>query len=151
MSLTIQAEDPDAPEIRALLAAGEAYAAALYPVESNHFLDVAALRRPEVAFCVARRDGRAVGCGALVRQENGCGELKRIFVDDAARGSGVGRRILTALEDHARSAGLVRLRLETGVRSDPALALYRAAGYREIGPFGDYEADPFSVFMEKRL
>ncbi len=133
------------------MAAGEAYAAALYPVESNHFLDVAALRRTDVAFYVARLDGAAVGIGALVRQRDGSGELKRIFVDAAARGRGIAREILRVLEDRARAEKLTCLRLETGSKSDPALALYRAAGYLEIGPFGDYGPDPLSVFMEKRL
>lgn len=134
-----------------MLAASEAYAVALYPMESNHFLDLAALRQPDVAFYVARLDGAAVGIGALVRQEDGSGELKRIFVDAAARGRGIARRILGALEDRARAEKLTRLRLETGTKSDPALALYRAEGYREIGPFGAYGPDPLSVFMEKRL
>lgn len=43
------------------------------------------------------------------------------------------------------------IRLETGVYQPEALALYGRAGYVERGPFGDYVADPLSVFMEKEL
>jgi putative acetyltransferase len=43
------------------------------------------------------------------------------------------------------------MRLETGVLQTEALGLYRRLGYQERGPYGDYETDPLSVFMEKRL
>jgi putative acetyltransferase len=66
-SLRLVIEDPDSPQVRALLAASDAYAASLYPAESNHMLDLQALRRPSVTFVVARFDAHAVGCGAVVR------------------------------------------------------------------------------------
>ncbi len=43
------------------------------------------------------------------------------------------------------------MRLETGIKSDEALGLYRRSGYIERGPFGAYRADPLSIFMEKVL
>jgi putative acetyltransferase len=110
----------------------------------------AALRGPEVAFFVARFRGNAVGCGALVRRD-GYGEIKRMFVEAATRGHGVGRRLLAAIEHEARALGLPVLRLETGTRQPDAQQLYRSAGFRDIPPFGDYAADPWSVFMEKTL
>ena len=51
----------------------------------------------------------------------------------------------------AAEHGMTALRLETGTQQPEALALYRSAGFTEIGPFGDYRADPLSLFMEKRL
>ena len=148
---TIGAEDPDQAEVRALLSASDAYSASLYPAESNHLLDVAALRRPEVSFMVARLGGRAVGCGALLRRGAEYGEVKRLFVAPAARGKRLGRELLEALEKVALRQGLAVVRLETGTKQPEALALYRAAGYLERPPFGDYRADPLSIFMEKRL
>jgi len=130
------------------------YMSALYPPESNHFLDVAALLAPNVRFFVAREGVRGVGCGALVvRGAAGAsyGEVKRMYVDPALRGRGLGRLILDALEAEARAAGLAFLRLETGPKQPEALGLYRRAGFAERGPFGDYAPDPLSVFMEKRL
>ena len=74
-----------------------------------------------------------------------------MYVDPAARGLGLGRLLLETLERHAAGLALRCVRLETGVRQPEAIGLYRAAGYVETGPFGGYEVDPLSVFMEKRL
>ena len=126
--------------------------AGLYPPESNHFVDPGALARSNVVFLVARgRVGAAVGCGAIVIAADGTAEVKRMWVDPAARGGGIGRHILQALMDAARAAGISALQLETGVDQPEALTLYRRAGFTECGPFGTYLADPLSVFMEKRL
>jgi putative acetyltransferase len=94
--------------------------------------------------------GRAVGTGALAL--NGVwGELKRMWVIPEARGLGVSRIILAALEARAQSEGVRTLRLETGVANHAALALSARAGFTRRDPFGDYRADPLSVFMEKEL
>lgn len=148
--IELTVEDPDQPQVRALLAASDALMASLYPPTSNHLLDIDALKRPEVTFVVAREDGRVLGCGALVRSA-GWAELKRMFVPPAARGRGIGRRILLQLERIAIESGIGLLRLETGVSQLEALALYRSAGFAEIAPFGAYAPDPLSVFMEKAI
>ena len=126
MSLRLQIEDPDSPEVRALLESSAAYAAGLYPAESNHMLDLQALRRPSVTFVVARLDGHAVGCGAIVRSGEDWVEIKRMFVDPAARGQQVGRRLLEKLEEIARESGATALRLETGIKQPEAIGLYRS-------------------------
>lgn len=147
----IAAEPADQPEVQALLAQSDAFMARLYPAESNHLVDVATLMKPNVRFFVARRDGRAIGCGALVLAADGSAEIKRMFVVPEARGRDIGRRILEQLEDAARAEGATMIRLETGIHQPEAIGLYRAAGFVEIGPFGSYVADPLSLFMEKRL
>jgi putative acetyltransferase len=81
----------------------------------------------------------------------GYGEIKRMFVDFLMRGQGLGRALLEAIETWARTEGLDVLRLETGVRNNEAVALYERAGYKRCGPFGDYQPDPLSIFMEKQL
>jgi putative acetyltransferase len=149
-NVTITRETPDQPDVLPLLAAGDALSASLYPAESNHMLDVRALLDPAVTFFVARADGQVVGCCALVRKD-GYGEIKRMFVDEAARGLGIARRLLAVVEDAARTAGLPVLRLETGTRQPEAQQLYRSSGFHDIPPFGDYAADPYSIFMEKPL
>lgn len=78
-------------------------------------------------------------------------EMKRTFVRSEARGAGLGRRLLHALEDAARRQGVGRISLETGIRQPEAIGLYRATGYRECPPFGSYALDPLSLFMTKRL
>jgi putative acetyltransferase len=151
MALHIAIEDPAQPEIVDLLRDGEEHSAKLYPAESNHHLPVDALRSSNVRFFVARdRSGRAVGTGALVLF-GPWAELKRMWVVPDARGRGVSKAILVALEAEARSEHVTILKLETGVENLAALGLYTLAGFRLRGPFGDYRADPLSVFMEKRL
>jgi putative acetyltransferase len=100
---------------------------------------------------IAFDNGKAVGCGAYLSDGHPAGELKRMFVLPELRGLGLGRRILQALETHARAAGFQRLRLETGIAQPEALRLYKGAGYVRCPRFGDYPDDPLSVFMEKRI
>jgi putative acetyltransferase len=147
----IALEPAEGPEIEALVAALDAYLRGLYPPESNHGLDMAALQRPAVRFAVARRAGQALGCGALVLRDDGTAELKRMYVRPDARGLGLGRRLLDALEEVARQSGCAAVQLETGIRQPEALGLYRTRGYTEVPPFPPYRADPNSLFMERRL
>jgi len=149
--IEIGIESPDQPEVAALLESSDAYMAALYPAESNHLLDIATLLKPQVTFIVARIDGRAMGCGAVVDSGEGWAEVKRMFVSPAARGRKLGRLLLEKIEAIAAARGATKLRLETGGKQPEALALYASAGFAEIGPFGQYRADPLSIFMEKPI
>lgn len=149
--IVIQPTDPASPEGRGLIDQLDAYLTAMYPSESNHLLPVEALRDPNVVFLVARIDGRVAGCGAFVNQRGEYAEIKRMYVAPEFRGLQLGRRILEALEEQARGAGLSVARLETGISQPEALGLYEKAGYQRRGPFGSYREDPLSVFMEKNL
>jgi putative acetyltransferase len=149
--ITLQVESPRQPDVVRLIEALDVYQSRLYPPESNHFLDLDTLAGPSLRFFVARRDGRALGCGALRIDPAGYGEVKRMFVSPEARGLKLGRRLLDRIEDEARREGLGCLRLETGIHQPEALGLYRSAGYVERDAFGEYSPDPLSVFMEKRL
>ena len=147
----IRQEDPAQPDVVTLLRNGEANSARLYPAESHHHLALEALRRPAVRFLVARdADGRALATGAVVLHD-GWAELKRMWVEEEARGQGIAGRVLDALMAVARDAGADVLRLETGVASQAALALYGRAGFERREPFAAYRPDPLSVFMERRL
>jgi len=150
-TLAIRQEPPDQPDVVRLIEALDAYANALYPPESNHLLDIAALSDPAVAFLVVRDGSEAVGCGAVLRDPRGFGEVKRMYVRPDQRGRGIGRRVLAEIEAIARDSGLPVLRLETGIHNTEALALYRRSGFVACAPFGDYALDPLSVFMEKRV
>ena len=91
--MIINTESPDQPDVRAMLERLDAYCASLYPAESNHLMDIAALLQGDVLFLVARDvDGAAVGCAALVNCD-GYGEIKRMFVDERKRGLGTGRHL----------------------------------------------------------
>jgi putative acetyltransferase len=146
----VRIENPRQPDVLRVLAALDAYLTALYPPESNHILDVDSLCASDVRFFVARDAATPLGCGAL-RIVDGYGEVKRMFVDPAARRRSLGRAILERIEGEAQREGLRLMRLETGIHQPEALALYRRAGYAERGPFGEYVVDPLSVYMEKTL
>lgn len=149
---SIQLERADQPEVEALIDELDAYQKPLYPPESHHGIDLAALTRPGVLFAVLRdEDGRARGCGALVPDGQGGGELKRMYLQPSHRGGGRARALLAFLEAAGAERGCHTLRLETGIHQHAALALYAAAGYGRRGPFADYGPDPLSVFMEKIL
>lgn len=148
--IVIRRCNPDAPEVRALLAELDGYLNYLYPSISNPLMSISELRAPEVSFLVAREGEKLLGCGALV-QRQGYGEIKRMMVSPAARGKGLGSKILHAIEVQALVYDLQVLRLETGTQQPESIALYRRAGYSDIAPFGDYKPDPQSRFMEKRL
>jgi GNAT superfamily N-acetyltransferase len=104
---------------------------------------------PDGAWVVAYIDGEAVGCAGLKRLDATTGEVKRVYLQPSARGHGLGRGLMEALEYHGRRLGFERLRLDTGDRQPEALGLFRALGYREIE---DYNRNPFaSYWMEKAL
>ncbi|MFI2754105.1 GNAT family N-acetyltransferase [Cellulomonas sp. P22] len=104
---------------------------------------------------VARLDGRPVGCASLRAARDGypagSGELKKVFVDDSARGSGVARALLIAIEDDARARGLTSVVLQTGIRQPEAVGLYAAVGYRPVAPFGPYVGDQLTLCFAKPL
>lgn len=143
-------ERADQPDLAALVDELDAYQKPLYPAESHHGIDIAALLRPEVLFAAVRTvDGRAVGIGALVLGADGSGELKRMYLQPPWRGGGRARALLQFLEQAGTARGCRSFRLETGIHQHEALAFYAAAGYTRRGPFGSYGPDPLSVFMEK--
>jgi len=148
---TVQRETPDQPDILAFLAQADQRSASLYPEESRHGLGVAALLAAGVRFFVARQDGRALGCGGYMLLPEQAAEMKRLFVDPAARGRGVGSAIVRAIEQAAAEEGVRTLFLETGVKSFEALRLYERHGFAGCGPFAGYRLDPLSVFMMKPL
>jgi putative acetyltransferase len=150
LTLEIRTESPLSPDARALIDASQAALEAVYAADEIFSLDPEELAAPNAQFLVARVDGKAVGCIALVDNLR-YGELKRLFVDAAARGLGLGQRLIAEAEAAARDVGLKILRLETGPELVPAVKLYRSLGYRDRGPFGDYADLPCSLFMEKRL
>ena len=65
----------DQPEVMALLAELDSYLASLYEPEANHILDVHQLLQPEIAFYVARDEGRPVGTAAYRRMAQRFGAL----------------------------------------------------------------------------
>ena len=149
--MIITQESPNQPDIIAMLERLDAYCGELYPAESNHLMDVASLMQPDVTFLVARDpQGRAAGCGAYVNRGS-YGEVKRMYVDPAQRGQGAGGKLLSAIALRAMQAGLSSLKLETGISQPEAIGLYERDGFTRCAPFGHYQLDPLSIFMERTL
>jgi DNA-binding MarR family transcriptional regulator/GNAT superfamily N-acetyltransferase len=112
-------------------------------------VDPAALMPPAGLLLVARLRAEAVACGALRLHPGQPAEIKRLWVAPGARGLGVGRRVLSELEAHARSNGAAAVRLDTNRALRAATSLYRSAGYAEVAPFND---EPYAHhWFEKRL
>ena len=104
---------------------------------------------PDGTFLVVRLRGAPVGCGGFKRDGPVTAYIKRMWVSADARGSGLGRRLLKALEDRAEALGYRIVRLETQKSLTEAQQLYRSSGYREVAPFND---EPYAHhWFEKRL
>jgi len=126
------------------------FLAELYPAVSNHSLDLSIVSDENLR-CLMVRDKQGVpaGCGAVLFQEAGFGEIKRVYIRPEFRGRKLGELIVGSLEQLARENRCHQLRLETGIHQQPAIALYRRCGYEVCDPFPPYLADPLSIFMHK--
>ena len=97
---------------------------------------------PHGLFLVAMSHGEAVGCGGFRPHAGDVAELKRMYVRPQARGRGLARHLLGALEGAAARAGYRELWLETGLSQPEAIALYESSGYQPISSFGQYAGAP---------
>ena len=104
---------------------------------------------PGGTLLVGYLDGRPVCAGGVKRLNAQAGEIKRMYVVPSARGRGVGRALLRALENAARSLGYRVVRLDTGNRQPGARALYLSEGYLPIENFNGHPTATF--FGEKPL
>ena len=161
-----------------LLVLSDEYMASLYPAESNHLVSSESLRAGDAVFLGAfmpsmpsmmssspetveqsvetgvpssrGESGQCVGCvAARFYREAGYAEIKRLYVQEAHRGLGLSRTLMSAIEAEILAQGIDCARLEMGIYQPEADALYRSIGYRDIPPFGDYLVDPLSQFLEK--
>lgn len=140
-AITTRVEPPDSEDARRCLDAyvrelAERFEAGFDPARSNPAPD-SDMVPPAGCFVIARLDGAPVGCGALKRLDGATAEIKRMWTAPAARGLGVARHVLRALETEARELGVQTLRLETNRSLTEAQALYLGEGYREVAPFND--------------
>ena len=153
-NISLERADLTADTSRQLIAALNAELSGAYSEPgANHFsLDPVEVAPGRGLFVVVRLNGQPVGCGALRLIDPQTGELKRMYVAPSARGLGLGRQLVEALEAEARALGAKKLVLETGTRQTAALALYRATGFVPIPLYGEYCLSPdTSVCLGKDL
>lgn len=151
--VVVSASSLDDREVQQLIATLNAELSDTYPEPgATHFdLDAEEVEEDRGAILVARKGSEPIGCGAVRLIDESSAEIKRMFTTRSARGLGVGRALLNALEETAKALGAKRLVLETGTRQRRAIALYEGAGYSRIEPFGDYADSPLSICFEKRI
>ncbi|MGH9016586.1 MAG: GNAT family N-acetyltransferase [Acidimicrobiales bacterium] len=139
--IVLRAVPLDDPGARALEAILVAEMIARYggsgpgPIPVEHFA------APEGCFVLAQRADTAVACGGFRHLRSAVAEIKRMYVAPDERGRGLGRRMLAELERRAAAAGYRQTWLETGLEQPEAMALYTAAGYRPMAPYGEFRYD----------
>jgi GNAT superfamily N-acetyltransferase len=152
--IEIRHEPPDAAAAQALFAAymedvnrrlGD-----FVPTEQI-FATPEAFDGPGSAWLVIYEDGEAVACAGLRPLGDDAGEIKRMYVAEAARGRGHARRLLAELEEIARDAGIRRIRLLTTEVLTEARALYAAEGYAIVESFPMTNPDRTDYWLEKTL
>ncbi len=154
LPITIHRADISDEPSRALIAALNEELQGIYPEPgATHFrLDAEEVGQGRGGFLVVTVGDVPVGCGALRLIDPATAELKRMYVAPASRGTGLGRRLVAALEVEARRLGARRVVLETGVRQAAALALYRQTGFEPIPLYGEYCLSPeTSICLGKDL
>lgn len=153
--ITVELVTQPTDDVRALVGELEANLSAGYPPEQRHGLSLDAIFQPHIRFFLARDNGAAVGCAGVALFDD-FAEVKRMYVRDSARGTGVAPALLAQLERTAREAGSSVLRLETGTLQHAAIRFYEREGFRACSVFGDYATKPAhtistSLFFEKAI
>ena len=141
----IRLTDPDDRQAHTCLAAYSRFLAETIPAEGPDPIplplpDPEAYRPPHGAILVAGAQGGPLGCVCLRRLDATLGEVKRLYGLPQARGRGLARRLMRAVEDQARALGYRRLNLDTHAALQTALALYQAEGWTPIPPYSDFPA-----------
>jgi len=151
--LRIEVDDVTRPQVLALLEEHLRNMHELTPPEFVFAFDASALRAPGITFWTAWQDDTLLGCAALKELSTLHGEIKSMRTPATLRRTGAGRALLTHVLAVARERGYQMLFLETGRQPEfvPAHTLYRSAGFRDCGPFGDYTDNGNSVFMSLEL
>lgn len=109
--------------------------------------------RPDGAILLARLDGAPVGCVMYYEMEPGVAEIKRLFVDEAGRGHGLGRALLLSMMDLMRADGYATVRFSAARFLLHARGLYESLGFKDIPPPDSFPASLRDIvyFMEQPL
>lgn len=150
-TLELREDSYDSPVAQDLISAVQAEYVVRYGNPDETPVDPAEFAPPNGLFLVGYLDGVAVATGAFRRHAEDEMEIKRMYVVPEARGKGLSRVMLAALEDRARLAGASRIVLETGNLQPEAISLYASSGYERIPGFGHYACEPESISFEKKL
>lgn len=147
----------DAADARAFYSLNEEWITLYFALEET---DRAVMVDPQGAIVaqggsvlIARDGEERIGCVALLPRGDGVAELAKMSVSPSRRGAGVGRMLINAAIDTARSSGLRRLVLESNSSLTAAVRMYESAGFRHV-PAGAHGTSPYEradVFMDLEL
>lgn len=152
-SVEVRVDDLSSPQVQELIAQHLAGMHSNSPAEHCHALAIDGLRAHDVTFWSAWINDQLCGCGALKSLGGGAGEVKSMRTHHSFLRRGVAQAVLDEIVSTARERGYSHLYLETGTGDafEAAHALYLRNGFEWCGPFADYSANDFSVFMVKAL
>lgn len=149
----IREDDLSGEATRTLLALHLAGMHSNTPSEHVFALDLSGLQAADITVWSVWDGGEVAGIGALKSLGDGTGEVKSMRTDPAHLRKGVAAALLGHITAEARRRGYWRLSLETGRGApfDPALALYRKAGFTDGEPFAAYRRSDFNQFLHLAL
>lgn len=97
---------------------------------------------PTATILVSQHDGESAGYALiLTRSKSPHARLYSLAVHPSYAGQGLGAELLRACERSAKARNALSLRLEVRTDNRPAIALYRAHGYAQIGAVPRYYVD----------
>jgi putative acetyltransferase len=147
----IAPDDPNAPDVRALIELHLAFAREHTPQPDVHALEADDLLADDISFFTYRLHGELLAMGALKMLDATHAELKSMHTVESARGQGIGRALVDQLVEVAQHRGIERVSIETGPQEAfaPARALYAAAGFEPCEPFGAYVGNTNSYCLTR--
>jgi putative acetyltransferase len=153
MQPVITIEESLGEELAQLLKAHWLFCTSATPIEHVYALDASRLFTPDITVFGARVNGELVGVGALRKLDHEHAELKSMHTLAKLRGLGIGKAIVSYIEQFAKEEGVKRISLETGATEPfkPARLLYKSLGYQDCEAFGDYVLSEDNTCMTKLI
>ena len=153
MQIEISTEKSLTEELATLLQAHWLFCTSTTPIEHVYALDASKLFTPDITVFGARVHGELVGVGALRILDAEHAELKSMHTLAKSRGLGLGKAMVSHIEEFAKGQGVKRISLETGTNDafKPARELYKSLGYQDCDAFGDYVLSEDNMCMTKLI
>jgi len=153
MQIEISTEKSLTDELATLLQAHWLFCTSTTPIEHVYALDASKLFTPDITVFGARVHGELVGVGALRILDAEHAELKSMHTLAKSRGLGLGKAMVSHIEEFAKGQGVKRISLETGTNDafKPARELYKSLGYQDCDAFGDYVLSEDNTCMTKLI
>lgn len=153
MKIEISTEKSLTEELATLLQAHWLFCTSTTPIEHVYALDASRLFTPDITVFGARIQDELVGVGALRILDIEHAELKSMHTLSRLRGLGIGKAMVSHIEEFAKGRGVKRISLETGATEPfkPARQLYESLGYQDCEAFGDYVLSEDNTCMTKLI